>query len=416
MPQFTKASRSWILVAVMILKVVQEPWAQDHATPSEYKKPDTLQSFIDYALSNNPRIEAAKKDVETQRKQISIASSLPDPMLMSKFGSNGLKSIGGSQMIMFPTKILTERKAAQALLEKEQAALDQVRSEVISEITDAYSDLYSTERMRSILKENMELLKFLEESARVKYTAGKAAQSELVKLQIELARVEDQLESMSLEADSYRSRLAALLNVDSLNQITFTNTAAVSPKFAGSDEQITDASLSGNNRLAMMNRELEAAEHMVSLAKQRYLPDFEIGAEYMQDGGMGGSWGVGVNMTVPLWVNKNQAGIEKAHEMVELMRKSILDMENMIRSETRMHLNHLRDARRKMRLYTDALIPQARQVVELTQTEYRSGISGVMELVDSQRTLLELEDMYTKEQLRAQKAEVELIKLTGATK
>lgn len=417
MSALKKEFKTWILVAVMILKIVQEPWAQDSTQVLEPENQNTLQSYIDYALKGNPRIKAVKSDIEAQRKQITIASSLPDPMVMSKIGASGVSGIGASQRIPFPTKILAKKKAAQDLLLKEEAKLEQVRSEVVSAVTDAYSDLYSTERMMSILEENMELLRFLEESARVKYTAGKAPQSELVKLQIELARVEDELRSMALDADSHRRRLAALLNVENLTEVDLVSSVTIpKSKVKGSGEDIMHAAVSGNYKLDMMKRELDAAEEMVSIAKQWYLPDFQVSGEYMGSGGMGDSWSLGVNVEVPLWFNKNEAEIDKANEMVQSMRSSLEDMENSVRSQTRIHINHLNDARRKMKLYTDALIPQARQVVELTQTEYRSGVSGIMELIDSQRTLLDLEDRFTKEQLRAQKAEVELIKLTGVTR
>ncbi|KMQ49867.1 Heavy metal RND efflux outer membrane protein, CzcC family [Chitinispirillum alkaliphilum] len=383
---------------------------------SELPAGNSLGDYIQFALQNNPRISAADSDLESQRNQITIASSLPDPMAMSNFGIEGGYGIGVSQRIPFPTKILTERRAATQMLERQKARREQVRADIVSEVVEAYSKLYNAKRMYSILNDNLELLIFLEDNARIRYTVGGAPQSQLVRIQVEMARAEDALQSNRQKIDSYRQKLAAVLDLEDVSLISVDTESEYVSGISGSDEEIVARILSKNFTLQIMESELEVAETMVSLARQQYLPDLEVGTEYMGGGGMDGSWSVGVKMTLPVWVRRNRAEVQQASEVKESVRKIRDDMANQIRAEAVSTVNDLRDSQRKMKLYTDVLIPQATQVVQLTQTDYQTGSSGIMELIDSQRTLLQLEEQLIAEQLRVKKAESELIRLTGVDK
>ncbi len=377
---------------------------------------NSLQDYIEYALIHNPRISAAASEAESQRNQITISSSLPDPMAMSNFGFGSGYGIGVTQRVPFPTKILTERRAAIQMLDRQEARLEQIRSDIVAEVVEAYSHLYSAKRMHTILNDNLELLKFLEDNVRVRYTVGGAPQSELVRIQVEMTRAEDAIQSNKLNIDSYKQKFAAVLGTEDVSLILVDAESEFVPGITGTDEEIIVRVLSENHTLQMMESELDAAGTMVSLARQQYLPDFEVGTEYMGGGGMDGSWSVGLKMSLPVWVRRNQAEVQQASDIKESVRKNREEVTNQIRAKAVSIVNELRDSKRKVELYTDVLIPQAAQVVQLTQTDYRTGSSGIMELIDSQRTLLQLEEQIIAEQLRVKKAESELIRLTGVNR
>jgi outer membrane protein TolC len=51
----------------------------------------------------------------------------------------------------------------------------------------------------------------------------------------------------------------------------------------------------------------------------------------------------------------------------------------------------LRDAKRRIELYEDELLPLARQALENTTAAYESASVSLLELIDSERSLLELD-------------------------
>ncbi|MDG5813856.1 TolC family protein [Chitinispirillales bacterium ANBcel5] len=410
------------LVALLLLftmLLTPRVFGESSTGTEPYQSPvgTTLQDYIDYALGNNPAISAAQNNLRAQREQVSIDSYLPDPMVMSRFGSDdGFSSVGVSQKVLFPTKILTQREAARELVKREEAKLQHVRSETVARVTEAYSALYSAKRMLSVLEDNLGLLVFLEENTRVRYITGAAPQSELVRLQVEISRAEDAISSVELRINTYTQNLAEVLNIDDLSVISINTEAELNSGIDDTDAQVIESALSNNFALQMMEKELNAASKLVSLARQQYIPDFEIGAEYMRDRAMGDSWSVGISMNIPVWTGRISSEIEKAEQMKNSVKKNLEQMVNSVRTETVRNINEYRDAMRKVKLYEDVIVPQASQVVELTQTDYQTGAASIMELIDSQRTLLELEEDLINEFLRAKKAQAQLYNLTGVNK
>ena len=67
------------------------------------------------------------------------------------------------------------------------------------------------------------------------------------------------------------------------------------------------------------------------------------------------------------------------------------DRRNQLRADALVALSALGDARRRVRLYENDLLPLARQAVENTVTGYQGGSATLLELIDSQRSQLGLE-------------------------
>jgi outer membrane protein TolC len=54
----------------------------------------------------------------------------------------------------------------------------------------------------------------------------------------------------------------------------------------------------------------------------------------------------------------------------------------------------LEDANRRLELYGEELLDLAEQAVENSRTSYESGRTGILEVIDSERSLLDLQLLY----------------------
>ena len=54
----------------------------------------------------------------------------------------------------------------------------------------------------------------------------------------------------------------------------------------------------------------------------------------------------------------------------------------------------LADANRRLDLYGNELLALAQQAVDISKTSYESGQTGILEVIDSERSLLELQLLY----------------------
>ena len=78
-----------------------------------------------------------------------------------------------------------------------------------------------------------------------------------------------------------------------------------------------------------------------------------------------------------------------------------------------MALYRFRDAGRKIDLYGTTLLVQARSAFSVAQQNYESGASDFLNLIDSQRALLEIELEYQQALANQQKALAEIEMLVG---
>ena len=54
----------------------------------------------------------------------------------------------------------------------------------------------------------------------------------------------------------------------------------------------------------------------------------------------------------------------------------------------------LKDANRRIKLYGEELLGLAEQAVENTRNSYENGRTGILEVIDSERSLLDLQMLY----------------------
>ena len=73
----------------------------------------------------------------------------------------------------------------------------------------------------------------------------------------------------------------------------------------------------------------------------------------------------------------------------------------------------LRDAERKIALFTHTLIPKAEESIEASYTAYESGQAGFLDVLDSERGLLDFELSLSRAQTDRAIATTQLFRLSG---
>lgn len=399
----------------------------EHVYGAETGNGDTLKSidkYIEFALTHNPGIKAAADAIAAQNKQASIAASLPDPMGMvsgAAGSGNGIGGIGISQEIMFPTKLLNERKAALQLVRKKEADLNQNKADLVKEIRKVYAELYKTGQIVKFQKETLELLKLMESITRANYASANASQGALLKIQVEQTMMDDEIRSMELEGKSLEKYFASLLAIDSKTTFDYPDSLP-DVDLQLSQTELVQRVLENSPVLKGMEKEIEAASTMVKLAQNQFLPDFKVGAEYMKNrttsmgtASSGGEWDIEVSMSIPVWFDKNLKQIGKAKDMQSEMKHNRQNMTNKIISEITEMYNEYSDSKRKIDLFSEVLIPQAKQVLTLMQTGYKTAMMPVIEYLDAQRTLLDLRMKLAEEEARKEYALASINSLLGET-
>jgi len=386
-----------------------------------YDGQHTLDGYTAYALAHNPGLKSAMNTARAEKERAGMTVSLPAPMFMAGVAVTGgarLSGVGVSQQVMGPAMMFLERKAAQQRYEAGLVNVELNAADLVHRVNLAYVMLYETGRMLEIRKESLALLKQYEESARKSYAAGQTGQSSLLKMHIEIAALEDAIAADAVEADSRRRELGAVMGVDALYGFPFPDSLP-SYLLGGLPAGASGGVMQANPALREMRMGLQAAQTMVRAARSAWVPGLGVSLEYMiaQDNGTmnagAGPLSLGVSIGLPVWSGSRQAAVRRAREMGLSMDHAIEEMENMVAADSVMFANTVRDAARRSRLLSDVLVPQARQMVAVMDTEYRNGMARAIDVMDARRMLFDLEMQQVEAQVRQATAAAGLMKLTG---
>ena len=98
-----------------------------------------------------------------------------------------------------------------------------------------------------------------------------------------------------------------------------------------------------------------------------------------------------VSVNVPIWGRRYGAAEREARSRLGAVLKQREEKANMLVSRLEMAVYGVEDAERKIALYRDTILPQAKQAMEVTRQAFTADSADFLDLIDSQRTLLQVQ-------------------------
>ena len=396
------------------------------ATPAPAALPDepTLDDYLAYAGQNSPALRAARERWQAAIQRISQERALPDPMLSYNRDVQGPEEWEVMLSQTFPwfgTLRLRGDVALQEALMAQQE-YEAARLDTVYRFKQEYFDYYYLAHSIAVTEENIQLVTSLEEVARQEYTGGRAPQSAVIKAQIELEKLRDSLRELTEQRTPAAAKLNAILGRDPGASLPWPKDLPDDSKPASADELIGQLR-AGNPELKSLDFAIANAVRSVSLAGRSRYPDLTLGVKYMSNDSSMTTGGadsdenpvmVMLSINLPVWVGKNRAAIREARATLESAIAERADRENMLLAELKMALFMYEDAGRKITLYKDTLVPQAEQSLKVTQQAFTAGSADFLDLIDAQRTLLDIRLMAERALANRAQRRAEIDMLVGA--
>jgi outer membrane protein TolC len=371
---------------------------------------DADASLADYRLHaalNNPGLEALYLDWQAALQRIPQARALPEPRFSyseflvevetrvgpqeRKFGLKQNFPWFGTLSLRGEIEEETARVAWQNLLAAQLALDFQVRQN--------HADFYYLARSVVVTGENIQLLRRLESVARQKLAVGEDNHPDLIRLQIEIGRLEDRLKTLEDQQRPLSARLNALLGRLASTLIPWPEALEAAGEFP-SDEELFQFVEQNNPELVSLQHRMRRSELGKKLAGKAYYPDFSLGVETVETGsavapntrGSGDDpWMVTFSVEVPIWYSSYRASEREADARWRSAQRRHLDTRNRLRSDLELALYNRRDALRRVSLHQNTLIPKSEQSIRATEAAYRAGRSDFFSLIDAQRVLLKFQ-------------------------
>jgi len=374
------------------------------------EKPDVVRMdwVVGEALKENPELQAAKLRWEASKERIIQARALDDPTLgFTYFGEQVQTRVGEKQAgVMASQKVpfFGKRRLKGEVASKKASVFEEkYRTEekkIIAKAKSAFYDLYWVHKSIEIDEENKELLQRFAKIAEIKYATGKATQQDVLKAQVEHSRIVNELITLEQLKETAKARINALLNrhpetlLGNPEEINITELTV-------SLEDLYQKAKDISPELSIQKYRIERDKAAFKLAKKQYFPDFTFGLNYtfINDlpssvmssplGESRDSYTGTLSINIPIFrKRKYDAGVREANARLRSSEKAYENMENMTLFNVKDLHFKVQTAERLVKLYSDSIIPQARQSLKAAEIGYQAGQVDFLNLIDSQRMLL----------------------------
>lgn len=357
----------------------------------------TLAEVYDLA-ARSPRVAAASALATAAEARVSSAKLPPDPELQLGFMNRALPSlelmdplgmtqIQVMQMLPTPGKLRLAGRIATARADAAGARAGEIQWDTRARAAMAFYDLFSADEQLEIVQKTKLLVDDIARVSRSMYSVGDGRQSDVLRAQVEVARMSEDIVRMESMRAAMAGRLASIIDLpaDTLLEV------APPPRLPETLPPLVELiSESERNRLmiAAGERELNATDAEVQLARKEIWPDFQIGLQYGWRGGPMGTERMGslmIGATVPVFARSRQ--LRMRDEAAAMRAMASADVAAM-RAETRGRMTELyadfTRAGNLMPLYRTTILPQAEGAVTASFSAYRVGSVDLMTLLDNQ--------------------------------
>jgi outer membrane protein, heavy metal efflux system len=407
--RFFRSKKYWppliLVIAFQLCAVADSPSPSN--TNTEPEGLFNLKDCIVYAHLHNPAIQAASQNWEAAIQKVPQARGWPDPRLNYGYFIQSVETRVGPQEQRFgiiqPLPWFGKLKSAGDAASSNAAAvlseLTALQLQMTREIKDTWYELAWIEEAQKTARENIALVSQLEGVARTRFKTG-GTLGAVTKAQVELSRLQDRLASIEDMEQPLRARLNSLLGRPLEAPLPTPSLSGLEFASMPDKEQLFLWQKEANPLLEKYSHIIERESYSLRHARKQGMPEFGFGLDYIvtgdsrmsgtPDSGKDAALGL-FSITIPLWRGKYKAAVAEAEARKEAADLAREDQANRLGSQLNMALYRFRDAERKMNLYGSTLLSHARSAMSVAQENYESGSGSFLDLLDSQRVLLDLE-------------------------
>lgn len=375
------------LMALLLISAFASSASADVALPS----PLSAQDVAALARSRRPETTAARARARAAGERPAIVSALDDPTVsvsldhlpFSLMGADG--SVAIEQTFPLSRVRRYRERVAEAGARRELARVARVGRDVELDAVQAFWMLAQMRALGQIATQQLALAKQLEAAALARYSSNIGTQSDVLRAQIETARVAAEQRAIAAETRGAEVMLNTSIARDPSAPIPEldTNVPEMEPPASNAVARASQA----RPELRAGRAEIERAVAEVRVMRSMYAPMAMVrtGPAYTMAEGEG--WMLMVGLTVPIWGGKLRAGVAEANAMVEMAIAELDAMRRMADGEARSAREKVAAARERYLAFRHDIVPRAEQAIAPTLAAYSAGQVPLVSVVEAAQVL-----------------------------
>lgn len=381
-----------------------------HANP-ELSFPEAIHT----AIQNDVWLEGSQFREQALLDESSSASRLPDPAVSLSAGNFPVDSFDIRQEPMtqlvlgvtqkFPrgeSLRLTARQKRE--IASQEPLLRQDRSaKIASEVAQLWLTGYQAQESIRLIEQDRFLFHQLIEATRANYASalGRARQQDIIHAQLELARLDDRLSQLKLERDIAQQQLS-----EWIGDLAYQSFASLIPeqeirlpldKLQQSHQSKTALFelIENHPSLLAFSRRLQATDTGISLAKQKYKPEWGVTVSYgvraddPQGNDRADLASIGITFDLPIFTNQRQ---DREVSAAKFRNESLKTEEQLLARQLMAQLGasivQLQRLSERRSLYEQVLLPHTKDQSDASLSAYNNDDGDFSEAVRAQISLL----------------------------
>lgn len=338
------------------------------------------------AAARRAEVRASLRGVDAARERPRYVGALDDPEIAASVDHlpvmlDGVDISTTVEQRIPLSRVLSRReRVATAALARARSAVGVTRLLVALEAEMAVLGVYEVRQMRRVLESQRELARQVTAAVTARYSAGLAAQAEVLRAETEVARLDAGIEVLAAETAGMEAMLRASLGIaPSVRIPRIVLDRIETPPPALSELRALAAR---RPEIAVARAELRVARAEIDVMRSMDAPMLMVraGGAYTMTDGAGGM--VMVGMSLPIWRGARRATVAEARAMASMAEEELAAMLRMTEGQVAEARAQLVAAQWRLRTLRAQIVPLATRTVDATLAGYASGqmpLVGVLE-------------------------------------
>jgi cobalt-zinc-cadmium efflux system outer membrane protein len=304
--------------------------------------------------------------------------------------------VGVSQKVPFPGKLSARGRIVEDAVRMALANLTDTRIATVAQVQKSYYSYYLADASIEITGQSEQLLRQIHDVAAARYKAGAATQQDVLRAEVELYGLQNDL----ITLEQQRATARALLNT-SMNRAVDAPLPPPQPvalaQVAWKLPQAMQRAVASSPRLARVQAQIERDLETVKLARLNYFPDLTVGYSYtfISQSGISpvrtgdDAWNLAFGVNLPIWWQRLRARILEGNAQTLASVEEYAQLRNQLFFQLQDTLVKIDTQYRQAVLLHDLIVPRAWQAVTVSTSSYQAGTVEFTALIDNWRKWLD---------------------------
>jgi len=352
-----------------------------------------LEEMIGVALQSNPGLQEAASLVMRGRGLQTTASAYPNPSIDGTFGPGRTReSLGNtqffergvivSQPLEWPGMRQARQRAAEAGLAGSEATVDATRLNVLADVKIAFYQLLLAQRNAQLITEALAIVQDFHRGVKARVDAGQARPFEILKANVEVQKVGNDLNHAQHTLVVARSRLNALTG-GVLGKHFGVEGDFVSSRRDLNLEDLIASAMEEHPTVRRVRKEIERAGHSVVQERQSLIPFVTISGLFHQEAAET-AYLARFSVPIPLWYQR-QGEITVALSAKQRAEAEHVRTQNELVAAITESVEEAHAAQDQIEVFEKGLLKQAEETLRIAKISFQQGAASLLEFIDAQR-------------------------------